>query len=183
MRKPPPKAARTATRLEVGAVRGAYGLKGWIRIAPYATDESVLTQVRELWFDGEVSTPFKVESARRHGRAIVAKLVGIETPEQGEALKGAIVLVERSALPPLKLGEAYWADLIGAHVVNRSGRKLGKVLGVRNFGAQDLMEVMLETEARTKAGRSLLIPMVEDYVESIDAVAGLVKVDWEPDWL
>lgn len=167
-------------RVDLGVCRGAYGIKGWVRIAPFAPAESILTELHECWFgregEGEAPRHMRIEAARKHGRSVVAQLAGVETPEQAERLKGAVVSVERAAFPRLKKGETYWVDLIGARVVNRAGQELGQVLGVQNFGAQDLMQVGSE------AGKTLLIPMVQDYVDAIDAAAGVVQVDWAPDW-
>jgi ribosomal 30S subunit maturation factor RimM len=67
-------------------------------------------------------------------------------------------------------------DLVGARVINRAGVELGKVTGLRNNGAQDLLEV-----ARG-AGAEMLVPLVEEYVDEIDAKNGVIRVDWEVDW-
>ena len=67
-------------------------------------------------------------------------------------------------------------DLIGARVVNRGGVDLGRVRGLRNNGAQDLLEV------RDEQGNELLVPLVEDYVDAVDTQASVIRVDWEADW-
>jgi 16S rRNA processing protein RimM len=67
-------------------------------------------------------------------------------------------------------------DLLGARVVNRAGVELGKVTGLRNNGAQDLLEVANDHQPE------VLIPLVAAYVDVIDARGGLIRVDWEVDW-
>jgi len=58
-----------------------------------------------------------------------------------EALRGSLVEIDRSALPPLEEGEYYHADLVGLLCVDREGREVGKVVGVENYGASDLLEI------------------------------------------
>jgi 16S rRNA processing protein RimM len=162
--------------VELGAVRGAYGTKGWVRIAPFDAAGVVLQSSRRWWLKRSGQwEPITVSSLRRHGALLLAKWEGCETPEAAQALQGATVAVARSAFPPAAAGEYYWVDLIGARVVNRADVELGKVTGLRNYGAQDLLEV-------SGAVGTLLVPLVEGYVEAIDTVHKLIRVDWEADW-
>lgn len=118
----------------------------------------------------------EVTGVRRHGGGIVAKWAGCDTPEAADALRGARISVGRADFPAPGAGEFYWVDLVGARVINRAGVELGTVRGLRNNGAQDLLEVM-------GAGKhQLLVPLVEGYVETIDAARGVIRVDWEADW-
>jgi 16S rRNA processing protein RimM len=82
----------------------------------------------------------------------VARFEGIADRSAAEALRGALVEVVRSALPPLDEGEYYHADLIGLDCFDREGTPLGEVVGVENYGAGDLLEV------ETAAGKRALIP-------------------------
>lgn len=163
--------------VELGVVRGAYGLKGWARIAPHEVEAAVLRAARTWWLkQGSEVRGLEVTAVRRHGAGIVARLSGCDSPEAAEKLRGAVVAVPRSEFPAPQAGEFYWVDLIGARVINRAGLELGKVTGLRNNGAQDLLEV---TGA---GGKELLVPLVEGYVESIDTPGGEIRVDWEADW-
>jgi 16S rRNA processing protein RimM len=71
----------------------------------------------------------------------VARLEGVADRSAAEALRGSLVEVDRSALPPLEEGEYYHADLIGLPCVDAEGRELGSVAAVENYGAGDLLEV------------------------------------------
>ncbi|HUL63722.1 MAG TPA: ribosome maturation factor RimM [Burkholderiaceae bacterium] len=170
-------AAPPADLVELGVIRGAYGVKGWVRIAPHDIEAAVLRATRHWWLEqgGKVSG-LEVTGVRRHGGGIVAKWVGCDDPETAERLRGAQVHVGRSDFPALAEGEFYWVDLVGARVLNRAGVELGKVTGLRNNGAQDMLEV-----ARAEQPE-VLIPLVEAYVDAIDAKGGLIRVDWEVDW-
>jgi 16S rRNA processing protein RimM len=116
----------------------------------------------------------RVVSARQHGAKLIARLAGIDTPEAAQSLKGAVIAVPREALPEPEPGRYYWADLIGAEVVNRSGASLGLVERVFHNGAHDVIEVAGE--------RMRLLPWVDGVIEAVDPGARRIGVDWEPDW-
>jgi 16S rRNA processing protein RimM len=163
--------------VELGVVRGAYGLRGWVRIARHASDGSVLETVPRWWLTGRGEPhPLVVEEIRRHGQALVAKWQGCEVKEDADALKGAAVAVNRSDFPPLAPGEHYWCDLAGGRVVNREGRELGTAIALRSDGrGSQWLEVR-------KGSARMLIPLVEQYVDEVDADTGVIRVDWQEDW-
>lgn len=156
-------------------LRGAYGVKGWLRVQPYSAQADALRACRRWWLLGDAPSLLDVETVRRHGGALVAKVQGCETPEQADRLRGGRVGVSRKEFPPAGDGEVYWVDLIGARVVNRSGADLGSVSDVLSSGAQQLLQVR-------QGERVLLVPMVERHVDEIDLAERLVRVDWEADW-
>ena len=164
--------------VELGAVRGAYGVTGWVRIALLGSDGTVLLNTPDWWLKkAGASQCVSPNGRRRHGAALLAKWPGCESKEAAESLKGAILAVPRSAFPPAPEGEFYWTDLPGCRVVNRDGEELGQVTGLReNIGGQWL-EV---SDGGSKAG--MLIPLVEQFVDSVDLPARLIRVDWHRDW-
>jgi 16S rRNA processing protein RimM len=170
---PESRAAAPPDLIELGVLRGAYGLKGWARVQPHSAEATVLRACRHWWLLG--AGDVEVTAVRRHGAGLVAKWKGCDTPEQADRLRGTRVAVARAEFPPAGEGEVYWIDLIGARVVNRSGAELGNVSEVLNSGAQDLLEV-------TRGERVILVPMVERYVDEVDTARREVKVDWEADW-
>lgn len=179
---PPGKPEAPPTDLvELGVVRGAYGLKGWARIAPHDAEAVVLRAARRWWLKhGSQVVELEVTGVRRHGGGVVAKWVGCDNPEAVEQLRGARVSVGRGDFPAAADGEFYWVDLVGARVINRAGVELGRVTGLRNNGAQDLLEVA--PGAAGGATTAVLVPLVDGYVDAIDAKQGVIRVDWEADW-
>jgi len=174
--EPSPAAAELPGDLiELGVLRGAYGVKGWLRVQPHSAQATVLRACRRWWLLGEQARQVDVTAARRHGSVLVAKLQGCETPEQAERLRGVAVSVSRAEFPPAGDGEVYWVDLIGAQVINRSGIDLGTVSDVISNGVQELLEVRQDDRVR-------LVPMVGRHVDEVDLAARTVRVDWEADW-
>jgi 16S rRNA processing protein RimM len=164
--------------VELGAVHGAYGVKGWVRITLFGSDGSVLLGAADWWLkNAGMCRRVVPESRRRYGAALLAKWPGCESKEAAEGLKGTAVAVPRSRFPPAPEGSFYWADLIGCRVVNRGGIELGRISGLRENAGGQWLEVGDGGEAGV-----LLIPLVEQFVESVDPSARVIRVDWEGDW-
>ena len=171
----------TGDLIELGFVRGAYGLKGWVRITPFAADGGVLESVRQWWLLGRSPQPLTLQAVKRHAESILAKWAGCESKEDADALKGGVIAVARSDFPVLQEGEYYLGDMVGYHVLNRQGVDLGKVTGIRSGTATQWLEV--EQGGPADGDRSsLLIPLVDQYVEAIEPSARTVRVDWQSDW-
>jgi 16S rRNA processing protein RimM len=75
-------------------------------------------------------------------------------------------------LPPLGEGEYYHADLVGLPCVDDAGSLIGSVAAIENFGAGDLIEVLLPS------GKRSLIPFREPI-----AVLGEDRIVLDPDFL
>ncbi len=168
--------ASPSTLVELGVVRGAYGVEGWVRVVPYDADAEVLQATRNWWLvRAGARQRLAVTAVRRHAAVLLAKWDGCETPEAADALKGAAIAVPREDFPALAPGRYYWVDLIGARVVNRRGVELGEVRGLCSNGAHDLLEV-------GGAGSTFLVPLVDAYVDRIDTAQRRIEVDWEEQW-
>jgi 16S rRNA processing protein RimM len=194
-----------ADLVEVGFLRGAYGLQGWVHVQPHSGDADVLRGSRQWWLrrpmakaalaagDAQVAL-LEITGVRAQGSGLVAKWQGCDDPESAEALKGCAIAVSRTSFPRLPQGQYYWVDLVGSRVVNRSGQQLGVVGGLRSNGAHDLLEVERGAPAETGATQTgagaisapasglLLIPMVPAYVDGVELATQCIRVDWETDW-
>lgn len=108
----------------------------------------------------------------------MAKWDGCDNPEAADALKGVPIAVARGDFPRLQGQEYYWVDLIGLQVINRHEQKLGVVKGLRSSAAHDLLEIEPAGQ-----GAEILVPVVGDYIDGIDLDKGMIRVNWEPEWL
>ncbi len=161
----------------LGALRGAYGLKGWVRIQPFQDGEALIKSHNWIHVKHDQSSAcLEVEQVKVHGSGIVAKLKGIDSPEAAEALKGAVGLY-RKDFPLTAEDEYYWVDLIGCKVVNRQGQDIGTVKSIIETGANDVLEVA------TAGNKSVLVPFVANYLEEVDLNNKTIHVDWSLDWI
>lgn len=159
----------------MGRIAAPFGVKGWVKVQPYSEDPGALMDF-ESWRvgRGEQQVHYAVEAVQEHGNALVAKLEGVDDRDAAYALRGQEISVARSELPAPEENEFYWSDLIGLTVVNREGVELGKVAGLMETGAHDVLVV--------KGTREHLIPFVAAFVGDVDRAKGTIEVDWGEDW-
>ena len=155
---PPPSVAdATATspsrggseRIALAAVAGAHGVKGELRLKLFTDSIDNLKRYGTVYVGGAER---KLEGIRSGSSGAIVRIAGVSDRSAAEALRGTLVEVDRSALPPLEEGEYYHADLIGLACVDADGRELGRVVAVENYGAGDLLEVELP------GGKTSLVP-------------------------
>ena len=163
----------------MGQVVGSYGVSGWIKVFPYTENIDSL-RTYPVWWLGQGNDEWRevcVIGCEVHGRVLIAFLAEYTDRTLALQLKGSYIAVPRSQLPILpESGEDgyYWSDLIGLEVVNLEGESLGRVIGLIETGANDVLQVQ-SPEAREK---ERLIPFVEPVIAQVDLKAGWIKVDW-----
>ena len=113
----------------MGRLGAPYGIKGWIHVESHTDPPQRLLEYRQ-WVlrlaSGERVTR-RVAAGRVHAGALVAQLDEVRTRNEAAALTGAVVEVDRAALPPTGEREYYRADLVGFCVRNLEGADLGVV--------------------------------------------------------
>lgn len=180
--------------IEVGRVLGAWGIKGGIRVKPFATDPQALFSSKR-WFlkpaesllqgakPGAAVSPLPrllhVVTAKEHGDAIVATAQELPDRNAAEALRGVRVFVSRASFPTPAADEFYWVDLIGLAVHNRNGAALGQVVGLIETGPHCVLRIMPCTAVAGDTSAEVLIPFVDAYVDRVDMPARLIVVDWD----
>ena len=135
-------------RIALAAVAGAHGIRGELRLKLFSDSIESLSRHEKLCVGGVERRLLAIRDAKNP----VARFEGIDDRSAAEALRGSLIEIDRSALPPLSEGEYYHADLIGMPAVDRQGEPVGRVAAVENFGAGDLLEIEAE------GGKRSLIP-------------------------
>ena len=158
-------------RICVGAFAGSFGVSGEVRLKSFCAEPEAIASYGAL-FTEDGSRSFVLKLTRPVAGGLGARVTGITTMEQAEALKGLSLFVDRSKLPNLPDDEYYHSDLIGLEARDTGGSLLGTVSAVHNHGAGDLLEI-------SGAGRkqALLLPFTLAVVPTVDLSAGRVVVD------
>lgn len=155
----------------LGAISGAFGVRGEVRLKSFtATPEDIATYGPLTSEDGRHS--FTVTLTGQTSGALTARLSGIATREQADALRGVRLHVPRARLPALPEDEFYHADLIGLDVFDTGGAALGRVKAVLNHGASDLLEILAPGQTAT-----VLLPFTQDAVPTVDLAARRIVAD------
>ena len=132
-------------RIALAAVAGAHGIRGELRLKLFSDSIESLSRHEKLCVGGVERRLLAIRDAKNP----VARFEGIDDRSAAEALRGSLIEIDRSALPPLGEGEYYHADLIGMPAVDRQGEPVGTVAAVENFGAGDLLEIEAESGKRS----------------------------------
>lgn len=156
-------------RVCVGAIAGAFGVRGEVRLKSFTTTPEDIAAYGPLT-DEAGTRRFEITLTRPVNGGLGARLSGIATKEQGDALKGVTLWAARAALPSLPDDEFYHADLIGLTVQDTGGAALGRVRAIYDHGAGDILEV---------AGPNgvLLLPFTRAVVPTVDLAAGRIVAD------
>ena len=156
-------------RVALAAVAGAHGIKGELRLKLFADSIASLKVHAQVYVGGQLR---HIRDLRDANKTAIARLDGVNDRTAAEALRGSLIEVDRAALPALEDGEYYHADLVGLPCVGFADEPLGSVAGIENFGAGDLIEVLLAN------GKRSLIPFRDPI-----AVLGDDKVVLDPEFL
>lgn len=164
----------------VGRVGGAYGVKGWVRLASYTEPPENLLEYRPslLIGDGQGWQALEVLEVRPHGDGFAAKLAGVDDRDQAAALRGRPLAVPAAALPEPEEDEFYWRDLMGLEARGPADEHLGRVASLLETGSRDVLVI-----ERPGAGeRDWLVPFDRRYVTEVKLAEGYLRVDWDPAW-
>jgi 16S rRNA processing protein RimM len=140
-----------AERVLLGAVIGAHGIKGEVRVKTFTLSPDTLGAYGPLTTDDGRRLQVGALRAGKPGEAVV-RFEGVADRNAAEALKGRQLFVPRDALPAPEADEFYHADLVGLAVEDSSNTALGRVRALHNFGAGDVMEI------ETPSGATEFIP-------------------------
>lgn len=158
-------------RICVGAIAGSYGVNGDVRLKSFcAVPEDIEAYNPLTSEDGNTSYNIAVGHPIKNGFS--ARMSGILTKEQADALKGTRLYAERDQLPSLPDDEFYHADLIGTEVLDTGGTVLGRVKSVLNHGASDLLEIVESGSSNT-----ILLPFTREAVPTVDLESGRIIAD------
>lgn len=158
-------------RICVGAIAGAFGVQGEVRLKSFTAEPTALADYGALLSENG-KQEYQVTLKRPIKNGFSARLSGVKTKEEADALKGTKLYADRDKLPDLPDDEYYHADLMGLKVFDAGGELLGTVKAVMNHGAADLLEI-------NRAGKSgtFLLPFTLEIVPTVDLKSGRIVAD------
>ena len=158
----------------LGYISGLHGIKGCVKIHSWTRPREAILEYQP-WLLGDDRAPVTIREGRIQGKTLVVSLPGVEDRETARSWIEREIAVFRDQLPEPPDDEYYWSDLVGLAVSTGRGVALGKVSGLLETGANDVLVVQGERER--------LIPFVlEQYITRVDLEAGRIEVDWDPDF-
>jgi 16S rRNA processing protein RimM len=152
----------------LGAIAGAHGVKGLVRVKSFAAEPKAIAEYGVL----EDKAGHRVVLTLKGGsnEMLLAQIDGVTDRDQAEKLKGTELYVPRGALPATDADEFYYADLVGLEVRLTDGSRFGTVCAVHDFGAGDSLEI-------ERDGGEVLVPFTRAAVPTVDIEGGYLVLD------
>ncbi|MEZ5971978.1 MAG: ribosome maturation factor RimM [Hyphomonadaceae bacterium] len=167
------KAKSTASKgmILVGAIAGAYGVKGEVRLRAFTERSEGVISYGPLHDEtGKVLLKPKSWRELKEGVAVVAP--EIKSKEQADKMKGVKLFVPRANLPAPAKDEFYVVDLLGSRAESLDGTVLGDIVAVWNFGAGDILEYK-----PPNGGPNVRVTFTKEAVPHVDLNAKRVVLD------
>ncbi len=156
--------------LEVGQIVGTHGVRGEMRVNPWADGPEFLKQFKTLYYDNSGEKSVKVLSARPHGNVVILKLDGVDTVEAASAMRNRVLFIKR-ADAKIPAGSYFISELIGCDVLDADNNEIcyGVLSDVSETGANDVWYI-------EKDGEEYLLPAIPDVVKAVDVAANKVEI-------
>ena len=147
----------------IGYVIKPQGIKGEIKIDPISPNLNRYKQLDKIYIalKNEMQT-YSVQKARLSDRFVFLKLLGIDSRDDAEKLRGAEVLIEEIDLIRPAENEYFVHDLIGCQVVEKNGQIIGVLRDVLQISSNDVYVIVGES------GEEILVPAIKDVIEKVD---------------
>lgn len=149
--------------LPAGEIVNTHGIRGEVRVLPWADSPEFLLQFGTFYIDGKA---VRAESARVQKTCVLLKLAGVDSVEAAQLLRGKQLCIAR-ADASLPEGTVFVDDLLGMKVFDQNG-EIGVVADVWDMPRHDVYIVRGEKEYQ--------IPAVPEFVKRIDVEAGVMEV-------
>ncbi|MEG2144837.1 MAG: ribosome maturation factor RimM [Oscillospiraceae bacterium] len=156
--------------LECGKIVSTHGIKGEVKINPWCDSPEDLLSLTHIYFDQGGVEKLQVLGVRTHGNMVLMQLLGINTPEDGAALRNKTIYLNRDELE-LKEGEYFISDLLGLKVLDvDTGEEYGTLSDVSQTGANDVYHITFKDKIER------LIPVIPQVVIETAVDEGFIKI-------
>jgi 16S rRNA processing protein RimM len=147
--------------LAVGRIVGGHGIQGEVKMAVLTDRPEILPGLRRVYFNDD-PTPVSLGSMRFHGKMLLLTFPFIKDRDAADALRGTVIRVSASQLPPPPNETFYHYQILGLETFDQEGVSLGVVAEIIEAGEVDVYVV------RDEAGKEHLFPALKDVVLEID---------------
>lgn len=151
--------------LEAGQIVNTHGLRGEVRVLPWADSPEFLLDFSTFYVDEK---PMRAESCRVQKTCVLIQFDGVDDVDAARALCGKTLYIDRedAALPA---GSVFVQDLIGLRVLDQNGAEVGAITEVIQLPKHDVYVVR-------GSGGEYQIPAVKEFVKKTDLAAGTMDV-------
>ena len=149
--------------LEAGKIVSTHGVRGEVKILPWADDADFLVGLPRVFVAGR---EYAVQHSRVQKTCVLMKLAGIDDVDTAAKFREQVVRIHRDDVE-LPEGSVFIADLIGLRVI-ADGEEIGKVTDILSMPGNDVYVVT--------GSREYLIPAVPEFILERNLEEGFVRV-------
>jgi 16S rRNA processing protein RimM len=165
--------------MEIGAIVGAQGIKGEVKVYPNSDFPERFERAGERWLWGSQDVqPRSIQLQKGYeipGKGLyVVQIEGIRDRSQAESLRGQMLLLPTHDRPKLSPGEYHSQDLIGLPVFHQvTGQAIGNVVDIFTAGHEILV---VDGSAGDDGTAEAMIPFVKEIVPVVDLVNRRIEI-------
>lgn len=153
--------------LEIGKVVGTHGVRGMIRIEPWADNGAFLKKFNIFYL--EDGTSLKLSRITPHGNVVIAAVDGVDSIDAAEKLRNKVLQIKRSDIV-LPKGKYFISEILSSKVYNReTGDLIGILSDVFKTGANDVWVI-------SDGDKEYLVPVIDDNNADVDIDNGIIKL-------
>ena len=155
--------------LETGKITGTHGLKGEVRVQPWADSPEFLAEFDELYLD-KGARKIEMTAARVHKNMLIMKIRGVDSIDDADKLRDKVLYMNRDDVE-LDEDTYFVQDLVGLEVLDdETGEHIGRLADVSETGANDVYHI------NTDDGKEVLIPAIPDVVKGVSLEEGTMRI-------
>ena len=152
--------------LEAGKIVNTHGVRGEVKIQPWADSASFLQGFDTLYID---TAPVRLLASRVHKHMLIAELEGVTDVNAAIAMKHKLVYIHRADVT-LEPGQFFIQDILGLPVVDEAGAPFGTLKDILPRPGGDVYVIVDED------GTERLVPDVPAFILEKNLDEGFVRV-------
>jgi 16S rRNA processing protein RimM len=159
--------------IEVARIVKPLGVSGELGVLMHWAESDALEGIERV----RVTLPngstrdLDVSRVKPSGNGYRIKFVGVDDRSAAEALRNALVSVDKALVPPPDEGEAFYGDLIGRSVIGPNQEEIGRVVDVVSYPSVDSLVIERADGSRVEQ------PLVEDWVRPFESKGSCIVLN------
>ena len=159
----------STARVLVGAIASAHGVKGQVKIKFFSENWEALLK-RNDFSDASGTKLYKLQKHGITNGLVIASIEGLTDRNVAETLKGTQLYAPAPTQKTNKSDQWSYGELTGLEARLENNQPYGKIIGVYNFGAGDIIEIELVD------GKTEMLPLTHNFVGHVDVEKGYAIV-------
>lgn len=159
--------------LQIGEIVSTHALKGEVKVKPWCDSVDVISALEYVYINNAgkaIKQAIKIENVKEHKGMAIIKLDGVDSIEDGSALRGKVLYARREDIP-IDEDSYFIVDLIGMQVYNiDSDELIGEIIDITPTGANDVYHI------KNDAGKIYLVPAIKKVVIDINIDGKVMKI-------